>query len=759
MHIFSLEWLSWLITLELLGLAALPITVLCFKSLPDAGYGLARIVGLLLLGFLNWWLGSSVGLANEPVLLWLGTMVLAGAGVVFIRRHAGPEIRTRRVTIAQIAVPEEAIFLIAFVAWSFVRAINPDVHDAEHPMDYMLLQASGASHTFPPPDHWLAGYSVNYYYLGYTLFALLGRMAQVAPRLGYNLSNVTIFALGCTAAYTLAVALTKDRRWGPAGAFSVMLAGNLQGLGQVLAQFKQGAPHTGGISLWCSTRVIGGGCNSYTAITEFPLFSVIWNDLHPHLMALPFALLAIALAVQALLEPPGIQPYPGHAMLRWGLTVVALGALFPLNSWDYPTYTTLVLVATLLGLARRGALSPRTVLASVAVAPASLLVFAPYYLTVHNATAIGFQANATPLNQVLAVIGSLLIPSGLFLLWQGWNAFHDASPTRRWATARRMIPVLVLLLLLAAPPRTDLLYLALLALGVMALVRRTRSAEPEMLIAILLATTAVLVLLTGDFIYIRDPSDHTPSYRLNTLFKLYYQAWLLLGVVTPFAVLRIWQTLARRTWRFPFRLWATATVVLALGLATYPVEGVASQTRSLAGAPGLDGLLYVRATDPPEYAAITWVLDHTDPAAVIAEGYGSQYWGSGTVNSPNELTTLTGRQSILAWPDGHETLWRDGFGPSPAALAMRRMLEQRAMDLTALYLSPSIAVAQQIMRRYHIAYVFIGPYEWQMFAAEPATEQIGFAKFHRFLRTVLAVPGPTPHSGTTLYAVSPAMDR
>jgi YYY domain-containing protein len=757
MSIFTPEWLFWLISLEFLGLAALPITVLCFKSLPDAGYGLARILGLLLLGFINWWLGSSVGLANQPALLWLGLVVMACGGALLLRRAAWRLIATRGRDIARIAVHEEAIFLIAYVAWSLVRAMNPDIHDAEHPMDYMLLQASSSS-TFPPPDRWLAGYSVNYYYLGYTLFALLGRMAQVAPRLGYNLANITIFALGCTAAYSLAVALTKDRRWGPAGTFSVMIAGNLQGLGQVLAQFKQGARPTG-ISLWCSTRVIGGGCNSYTAITEFPIFSVIWNDLHPHLMTLPFALLAITLAVQALLEPLSLQADPGIAVLRWVVTVIALGALFPLNSWDYPTYAAVVVAATLLGLARRDALTIRAVLASLAVVPSSLLAFTPYYLTVHNETALGIQANATPLNQVLAVIGSLLIPAAFLLLWQGWSALHDrASRTSGLHAAQWLVPALVLLVLLVAPPRTDLLYLLLLALGAVVLVRHTRSAEPEMLIVVILASTAVLVLLTGDFMYIRDPSDHSPSYRLNTLFKLYYQAWLLLGVVAPYAVLRIWQELARRQWRLPFRLWATSTIVLALGLATYPIEGVASQARSLAAEPGLDGLLYVRATDPPEYAAITWVLDHTRPAAVIAEGYGSQYWGKGTVLSPNELTTLTGRQSILAWPDGHETLWRAGFGLSPAAVAVRRMLEQRAMDLTTLYLSPSIAVAQQIIRRYHIAYVFIGPYEWQMFVADPAVERTGFAKFRRFLRTVLSVPGPTPRGGVTIYAVPPALD-
>jgi YYY domain-containing protein len=762
MQVLTFEWLRWLATLELIGLAALPLTLYCFRAFPDAGYGLSKVLGIVAIGFVNWWLGSTIGIANVPGLLWLILLVLACSGALLFRRQPGT-FTVRGRSVAQLALQEEALFLLAFVAWSFVRAINPDVHDSERPMDYMLLQASGGDHRFPPPDRWLAGYSVNYYYLGYALFAMIGRMSLVAPRLGFNLSNITIFALGCACAYTVTAALVRDRRWGPAGIFTVMLAGNLQGLGQVLTQVKQGASHATGMSLWCSTRIIGGGCNSYTAITEFPIFSAIWGDLHPHFMALPFALLTIALAIHGALEPPAVHPDPLARYLPLSLIAVVLGALFPLNSWDYPTYMVLVMAAMLMGLARRDGLSTRPVLETLAVVPVSLIIYMPYYVTVHNTTALGFQPDATPLNQVLAVIGTLLIPASLLLLWQGWESLQAGMPraTRpdRGVTARWIVAGAVLLLILMAPARTDLVYAVLLLLGMCVIVRQLRHAGPETLMAVLLTLLAVLVLLIGDFIYIRDPSDHTPAYRLNTLFKLYYQAWLMLGVVTPFAIGRIWQALARRGWRFPFRLWSTGTIVLALGLAMYPVEGVASQTRTQAVAPGLDGLVIVRDTDPPEYAAICWVLRHTSPTDVIAEGFGSRYWGHGTVLSPNELTTLTGRQSILAWPDGHETLWRNGFGATGQAAAVRQMLEQRATDITDLYLSTSIPVAKRIIRRYHIAYVFIGPYEWQAFSADPTVERAGFAKFHRFLLSVLEVRGPTRQTGVTLYAVPLTLRR
>ena len=42
----------WLLTVQALGLAVLPLTVRVFSGLPDRGYGLARVVGLVVVGWL-----------------------------------------------------------------------------------------------------------------------------------------------------------------------------------------------------------------------------------------------------------------------------------------------------------------------------------------------------------------------------------------------------------------------------------------------------------------------------------------------------------------------------------------------------------------------------------------------------------------------------------------------------------------------------------------------------------------------------------
>src|SRR6185312_399998 len=53
----------WLLTVEALGLLALPWSIRLLRALPDAGYSAGKALGLLLTGWATWFL-ASVGLAH-----------------------------------------------------------------------------------------------------------------------------------------------------------------------------------------------------------------------------------------------------------------------------------------------------------------------------------------------------------------------------------------------------------------------------------------------------------------------------------------------------------------------------------------------------------------------------------------------------------------------------------------------------------------------------------------------------------------------
>jgi YYY domain-containing protein len=764
------NWLLWLFTLELLGLAGLPIAAVLFRSLPDRGYGLSKPLGILLVTFLNFWLGSVAGLANQPILLWVLAVAVFVGGAVLLRPDLSALLTDRRSLLRTIAI-EEALFIGAFAAWTWVRQINPDIYATEKPMDFMLLQVSGMSHSFPPPDAWLSGHTVNYYYLGYAIFGMLGRMAGVDSRYGFDLANITIFALGCAGGYSLTYALIKSRVWGFAGAFALIVAGNLDGFVQFLARIVGGGPNGAWLSLWCSTRVIDGGCTSYRTIAEFPIFSVLWNDLHPHLMALPFAVLAVGLAVGAILDARFLETSPLHWYTRLVLAAVVLGALFPINSWDYPTYLILTLIAFYVAAYRSGELSARIAAEIGAVLPASLLLYLPYYLTVHNSKGVSFKYGDTPINDMIDVIGGLLAPLVIFAIWRTVHTLariaEEPEPENRFpfgllhdlpTGAGWWIAGIAGLFLAAVPGRTDFLLVIVIALALYPMTARLWEEDGTVLMLLGLLAAGAIILLVGDFVYLPDLFDNGPNYRMNTVFKLYYQAWILLAVGVPASIALMIRAVpaARRSIKAAA---IAAAVVLAAALAIYPLEGPAAQSPTMGVNPGLDGLAYLQQTDLPDYKAIVYIRDHVAQDAVIAEADGAdgagssilgsctEYWVCSPQDDVSRISALTGRPTIIGWTASHEALWQGAYGTSASAVAASAMLSQREADVRTLYITTNQAQAISIIQRYHVNYVYVGALETTTYEQVLHAPASALSKFANFLHPVFS------YAGSILYQV------
>src|SRR4029079_18945859 len=195
---------------------------------------------------------------------------------------------------------------------------------------------------FPPHDPWLAGTHVNYYYFGHYLVAFVTRVTGIDPAVAFNLGVALFYALAATSVFAVAAALyAAARRTDRAPARSPVLAGltaavfatavgNLAGGVQLLQRTNEIASY----NWWTPSRVIAGTAK------EFPFFSFLLADLHAHVMATPFALVTVAYAVQLALHGPPLwsraRPWrrPAAELL---LAALMLGALYPINSFDFPT--------------------------------------------------------------------------------------------------------------------------------------------------------------------------------------------------------------------------------------------------------------------------------------------------------------------------------------------------------------------------------------------------------------------------------------
>ncbi len=792
----------WVLALIALGLVGFTLLFPALRHLPDGGWGLAKTGGLLLLGYLPWVAASARALPFGPgaVTAALG-LLLATAGVAAYaqRRALAAFLRARWRLLAA----GELLFWTFFAAFWLIRWANPDlwhpVVGGEKPMDLAYLNAILKSRYFPPYDPWFAGGYLNYYYWGWVPLAALIQLTGILPIVAYNLALPTLFALlgsgvVSVVAHLLPPAADEERRWlprrlryGVLGALLVAVAGNLgqlrllwQGFSEVgqrlegmaaLGIWGQAAQALRGLWAviaqgealgfrpewwyWNASRIMGHG-----EINEFPFFSFLYGDLHPHLMAMPLALLALGLAVALVGRQQGSRGSPAGgrgllsrvdgallAHLLWlGL---GLGALWCVNSWDYPTYTAIAVAALAISALTTRPLDRRT-LAGLALQIASVvclsrLLYQPFHahFGLAYSSIAPWHGERTALGDYLLIHLPFLFILGSYLLWAARRPLrrspyrralrlHLASQARyvraqrlRWALAYR--PTLayalgwmalglaamlaVLLMLMGAWP--TLLALALVALGAVALLMR--GVEPRRrLLALLIATGAGLTLVV-EWVVLKGDIG-----RMNTVFKFYLQTWVLWGIAGAAAL--GWMASRRSPAPRPTaRLWwRVALALLLVAMATYPALAVPAKLRDRweAGmAPTLDGMAYMdtaRYYDQGQYLtlahdaeAIRWLQDHVLGTPVIAEANTPLYrWGG-------RISVYTGLPSIIGW-DWHQRQQRaalDGI-----------VVDWRLQDLRELYETASPERAAELLGRYGVGLVYVGELERAYYPAEGLTK-------------------------------------
>ena len=490
----------WWAALTLLGLAALPLVYTLLRRLPDRGYAFARPAGLLLAAYV-FWLAGSLGFAGNDgggIVLAIG-IVAALSWLAYRRRpDTDPSLREWLRENMTAAVAAELLFLAIFALWVWVRAQNPSISATEKPMEFAFLNGVGRSPAFPPLDPWLSGFAISYYYFGYVMVSLLGRLSFVAEPQAFNLAIAWIVAGTATGAFGVVYNLISLRRhttyeirdtrsdrservsrisyvvskpallWGLVAALAVPLAGNQQmalellhgnGVGSdgfwawldvrdvegpAVSPAEDGAPpryETSAWWWWRTSRVIheyhlsGRAEEGLEPIVEVPAFSFILGDLHPHVLALPFAFLAMAVALAWWLEIRQIANDElrvtneersslvtrrssfvtrfGAPLSLWLFTAVVLGGLSFLNTWDVGIYLFLVLGAFFLAHwfvagTTRG-LPGRTALLAVSLVAAAVVLYLPFYLGFRSQAGapfiLPFLMRPTRLVQYLIIFG------------------------------------------------------------------------------------------------------------------------------------------------------------------------------------------------------------------------------------------------------------------------------------------------------------------------------------------------------------------
>lgn len=733
-----LDALGLLLVIEVVGLAAAPLTALVLGRLPGAGLGFSKLLGLLLATWLIW-LAASLGIAPYGKGLIIGVLVLlavAGLLVGLRLRSLNPDEGSKR--LRRLALPEdpvrrrlfwgaEIVFVVTFALGAFFAASAPDVWNTEKPMDMAFITAINASDSFPPHDPWMSGETLNYYYLGHVIFAWPIQLLGLRPDAGYLLSWGALLALTCTAVYAFCGTLwaaareslgERAPRGGPVlaglvGAALVAILGNLAG---VRSWIRAEDPPTD-YAWFDPSRVIPD------TINEFPSFSFILGDLHAHVIALPFTVLAIAFAMQVALRGPR-----GDALWRSVAealaAALAIGSLYAINSWSYPVAAGL-LAASLVIWLRSPEAKGRTGYAVVwfgLVIVASFALILPFVLDFDaESRGVGAVATRRPftrwLGDMALIYGILAWPLvGLYL-----RRLLDARHAVRWA-GWGLAAAVVGGSLLAASNMTGAALLAVAVIvGIVAALDDGVS-PPARFLWVLVAGGTALVLIP-ELLYLRDAFDNSALERMNTVFKSGYQAYLVLGLAAGAAL--PWAAVWLPRW-----LWtpwvAIMAVLLVLGL-VYPYAGGYARTSGLANAPTLDGLKWLRTNSPGDPAAMEWIRQNTAGDAVILEAFGDDYSAFGHAR----ISTFTGRPTVMGWA-GHEVQWQHDPGP-------------RSAEIQVLYTTTDNAAAQALIDKYDIQYVVVGPIEQTTYgdAGTAKWDQLGTRVFSEQGTTVWRLTPPT----------------
>jgi uncharacterized membrane protein len=203
---------------------------------------------------------------------------------------------------------------------------------------------------------------------------------------------------------------------------------------------------------------------------------------------------------------------------------------------------------------------------------------------------------------------------------------------------------------------------------------------------VILIGVGALLVLGPEFLYLKDQFNT----RMNTIFKFYFTAWILLSVAAAYVTSELWPK--RLTLGGALRM--TVVLPLVLGL-FYPVLATWTKTNGFNPLEGrtLDGTVFLAKYYPSDYAAIKWINDRLE-GGVVTEAIGGSYTYFARVSTHTCLDT------VLGWP-GHESQWRGGASE----------MGSRASDVQRLYQTRDWIDAQLILDQYQIDYVYVGPLE------------------------------------------------
>src|SRR3989338_914841 len=543
-----------------------------------AAYTLSKLLGLLLFGYLIWLLSSLRILDFQSILLIRILFALVvGASMYALWKYWPKDWQN----ILKNILTVEIFWFVFYFLYLWLRSHNAEIHGTERFMDMAFFKASSMANYFPPIDPWHAGNPINYYYYGHYLFSLVSNLLGVSANYAYTFTLGIIFSSALVLSWTFVRRFSNSKLFASLAAFFVVAAGTVA-FGICIIETS------GACSYVKSTRLYEP---SYI-INEIPSYSFTVGDLHAHLIALPFFLLALFFLLE-LSEREKI----GYGLI--GVLAIILSSLGLMNPWDFVSLALIVFLITLFKIFRG---EYKILIAKMALlAVISIILMLPFFMHFESgASGIGFSHTYAATHNLLTGFQYPTPLSGWLGIWGGFGA---------------ILALCFLILRDKIWNTKNFLFLLFLAAG--------------------------LLLIGVELFFIKDIYSlaNPPYFRANTVFKFGFHTWTLLSLAAM-----ILSAKAIREYKLKWALPIIISILFFLGL-FYPVKAINEFYLSSKTSRTLDGALFLKTFYPNDYAAINWLDENVRERKVIIEAAGDSYkeFGrisvfSGMINPINWLT-------------------------------------------------------------------------------------------------------------------------
>ena len=572
----------WYYYIFLLSINLLPLTNRLFPQKHQGMIFFSKMISLFLIFYLDWLLAYLPFFQSREtrltlVLITLITMAHWGA-------KGSQSLSEILIKNWKKVLLSEGLFLFVFATFLVLRAYSPEIYWGEKPMDFTFLNFMSRNSTFPAQDPWFSGFQMKYYYWGYFFYSGLIKVSGVKEELGYALAVASCAAFFAQAISGLLFQMTKRISLAFFGSLILCLGSHWN----TIQRFTQG----GKIDIsffWKSTRLFERG-----EFAEFPFWSFLFADLHPHVMSYSWSILFIALFISFWSDTKKWK-WPSLLLLS-----LSWGSLLAINSWDFIVMSLFAAFFSLfylfftenfkVQLHKIGQLC-----LSALIVP---ILFLPMVLSLKGGTPLDIRWNFGGRNDLIHYFG-----------FQGhW-----------W----------VLILISAFPILRQLKVKKLLL----------REGFTKLMLAMLVTT--VLLNLFSENIIIHD--------RFNSVFKFGNITFILWGLLAVLSLRPSWFYVP---WKFRLQTHMLAILVLAPTLLASYINASAFLTYNPFGTerPSLYGSRYLKKMNPGDYDVIRWIRGNVEGTPTLLEGYGPSF-----DHRASRVSMHTGIPTFLGWT-GHVKL-------------------------------------------------------------------------------------------------------